>query len=143
MADWGNNPATGAAVGSLATLLTLIFLALSYRIANKTASAAARQADTAAQDTELRRRPWIGAKNISWDAPPEGDGPYLITVEVSNFGLLIGHDVHVLLYAGDVSTAESRQTHDIELGAIFPTLAPKADCTFQNGHDVVQRWRNG
>jgi hypothetical protein len=56
---WGWNPATAEAVGSIATVATLLFVIWATFTSKKAADAAKESADIAAREFDLNTRPWL------------------------------------------------------------------------------------
>lgn len=95
MQEWGNNPATVAAIGSILTLGTLVALVVSVLTSRRMAGAVEKQAESAelqaeflSNEVRLRLRPWVFSTRCTWESIGGPPTHYELGIGLTNSGTL-------------------------------------------------------
>ena len=133
---WGWNLATIVAVGSAATVLTLMGLLTSLVFSVRSSSAAIRQATLAAREHELRIRPWLNLKHGAFETGPSR---IKFTAQIGNHGLTPALSSVIAL---EFWTSESGvcSVGEIEAAIIYPDTSFEAVFNYQPDDDFARQY---
>src|SRR5205807_4539275 len=86
MNEWGNNPATYQAIGSLIAAFGVLAVFISTLLAWRSFHETRAQRKATEREIAVRMRPWVGLFGFSFDpSPPKGNAIHLL---LRNFGPL-------------------------------------------------------
>lgn len=115
MNEWGWNPASFQAIGSLITIGVLILALWTASQARRSANAAQASANVVAKESELRTRPWLSFTGCRWR-----NGVDTITMGFRNVGALPAQDVTSSVQVFRPDGLETASVKESDLGIVFP-----------------------